>query len=239
MMAEAAVLGAAGSAMGLMAWGVRGRSAQLFAPSRWRGPSDRKRIAITFDDGPSESTPALLEILAKQNARCTFFQCGANAQRLPAVSREVLSAGHEIGNHSFTHAPLYWRAPQFVADELFLAQEAIRAAAGVTPAWFRAPFGCRWFGLREAQRRLSLTGVMWSAIGLDWKLDAPAVVERLRRGARNGAIFCLHDGRQLTVKPDVGATVEAVGRLLPLLRQQGYEMVTVSELLCSQTSSPA
>lgn len=238
-MIELAALGACGSAAGVMAWGVRGRSAELFGPSRWRGPRQRKRIAITFDDGPSESTPRVLELLEKQNARCTFFQCGRNVERLPEISRQVLRAGHEIGNHSYSHSAFYLRTPQFVMDELFLAQEAIRSAAGTTPVWFRAPFGCRWFGLREAQRRLNLTGVMWSAIGLDWKLDAPAVAARLLRGASNGAIFCLHDGRQLAEAPDMRVTLEAAARLLPLLRQQGYEMVTVSELLCSQTPSPA
>lgn len=229
-MIAAAGLAASATAASLLAWGVRGRSSQLLAPSIWRGPRDRKRIALTFDDGPSESTPRLLELLAAHNARATFFQCGRNVERLPAIAAQVACQGHEIGNHSHTHSPLYLRAPQFILDELFLAQEAIRAATGVNPTYFRAPFGCRWFGLREAQRRLNLQGVMWTDIALDWKLDAAAIEARLAKCIRPGAIWCLHDGRQLESNPNVNAMLEAVAGLLPSLRQQGYEIVTISGL---------
>ena len=73
---------------------------------------------------------------------------------------------------------------------------------------------------------------MWTAIGYDWKLKADAVVERLAAGVSNGAILCLHDGRELRVKPDIGATVEAVRRLVPMLLDRGYRFETVSRLLC-------
>src|SRR5215472_781176 len=86
-----------------LAWAVRGRSASVFAPSVWRGPRDRAAVALTFDDGPSEDTPRLLEILDRYRVAATFFQCGANVERLPAVAREVRAAGHEIGNHTQTH----------------------------------------------------------------------------------------------------------------------------------------
>jgi peptidoglycan/xylan/chitin deacetylase (PgdA/CDA1 family) len=90
----------------------------------------------------------------------------------------------------------------------------------------------RWFGMARAQRRLGLTGVMWSAIGQDWKRKAGAVFERLANRASNGAILCLHDGRGLDPRPDIGATVEAVRRLVPALLEQGYEFETISRLLC-------
>lgn len=236
MMWEAAAAGALTSAAGLMAWAVRGRSSQLLAPTEWRGPRKGRRVALTFDDGPSESTPRVAELLQKHNARGTFFVCGQNAERLPAMVRELAAAGHEIGNHTFSHPALYLRHPQFVIDELFLAQEAIRAAAGVTPALFRPTFGARWFGLREAQRRLNLTGVMWTRAALDWKLKGGQVAARLETGIEDGAIFCLHDGRELAVNPDIASTLEGLNRLLPLLTAKGYEMVTVSDLLCTKTS---
>ena len=75
------------AACGVMAWAVRGRSSQVFGKSVWRGPRDRRSIALTFDDGPSESTPQILDILARHGARATFFQCGANVERIPAVAR--------------------------------------------------------------------------------------------------------------------------------------------------------
>ncbi len=224
---------------GLLAWSVRGKSAAVLAPSAWRGPRDRPLIALTFDDGPSESTPRLLEILARHRARATFFQCGANVERLPAVAREVHSAGHEIANHSHTHPYLCFRSPGFMETEIRRAQDAIEFHTGAVPAWFRAPFGVRWFGLGRAQRRAGVGGVMWTAIGYDWKRKADAVAARLISRVKNGAILCLHDGRELRARPDIGVTLEAVQRLVPLLLERGYSFETVSRLLCPTNSSNA
>lgn len=224
--------GIACAAAGVMAYGVRGRSSTLFGPSVWRGQAGRRAIALTFDDGPSESTPALLELLAQHRVRGTFFQCGVHVRRLPLVARAVAEAGHEIGNHSDTHRGFYFLPAGEIRAELERAQQAIGTAAGATPVLFRAPFGARWFGLREAQRSLGLLGVMWTAIGRDWKLPAAEVAARLAKAASNGAIFCLHDGRGIAPAPDVRATLEAVRRLIPMLRDQGYQFETVSEIIC-------
>jgi peptidoglycan/xylan/chitin deacetylase (PgdA/CDA1 family) len=232
--AGASLVGAAGGS-GFLAWAVRGRSAQVFGRSVWRGPAGRRAVALTFDDGPSEATPQLLDLLARYKTPATFFQCGANVERLPEVARAVAAGGHEIGNHSYSHRLFCFHSARFMEQEMTRSQSAIEERAGVRPEWFRAPFGARWFGLGSVQNRLGLTGVMWSAIGYDWSLGAEAVVERLTVGVSSGAILCLHDGRELLVKPDIGATVEAVRRLVPKLLDQGYEFETVTRLLCQTT----
>ncbi len=224
--------GAACATAGLMTYGVRARSSQLFGPSVWRGQGDRPSIALTFDDGPSESTPELLELLAGRGVRATFFECGMNVRRLPQVVRAVSAAGHEIGNHGHSHAPFYLRSAALIYDELARAQETIAEVTGRAPALFRAPYGCRWFGVRRAQRRLGLVGVMWTAAGLDWKLRAGAIAARLAAAASNGAIFCLHDGRKLQPHPGIRETLEALRRLIPELESRGFQFETVSELLC-------
>src|SRR5947209_6202759 len=129
-----------------MAWAVRGRASSVFAPSVWRGPGERRVLALTFDDGPSEGTPEILEILARYRAPATFFQCGANVERLPAVARAVAQAGHEIGNHSHTHPMFCLRTPSAIEEDLRRAQAAIEAHSGLRPVWLRAPYGVRWFG---------------------------------------------------------------------------------------------
>jgi peptidoglycan-N-acetylglucosamine deacetylase len=233
-LAAKAGLAAAGA---FLAWAVRGRSAQVFGPSVWRGSRKRRALALTFDDGPSDSTPRILEILERHQVPATFFQIGVNVERLPAVARLVREAGHEIANHSYSH-PFFCdprsglRPGPFIERELRLAQEAISQHAGARPVWFRAPYGVRWFGLRKALEQLRLTGVMWSVIGYDWKRPAPAVVDRVASQVLPGAIVCLHDGRELRAKPDIGATVEAVRRLVPLLLDQGYKFERLDELLC-------
>lgn len=215
-----------------MAWAVRGRSSSVFAPSVWRGRSGRKAIALTFDDGPSPATPALLRLLAEHNAAATFFQIGSNAAAFPEIARAVRSAGHEIGNHSQTHPNFALTRPSFIGAEFAEAQGTLTLVTGEVPILLRAPFGVRWFGFRGMQQRLGLQGVMWTVAGLDWKLPAQAIAQRVVSRARDGGIICLHDGRGTLKDPDVAPTIEAVRRILPSLLDKGYHFETVSELLC-------
>jgi peptidoglycan/xylan/chitin deacetylase (PgdA/CDA1 family) len=224
--------GAAAGGAAWLAWAVRGRSSTFFGPSAWRGTADRPAIALTFDDGPSEGTARVLELLDRYQVPATFFQIGVNVERLPGMARAVHAAGHEIGNHSHTHPLLCVRPERYIFQEFARAQQAIADASGFSPALLRAPFGARWFGFREAQRRLSLRAVMWTIIGYDWKRKADTIVGRMLPGVSNGAILCLHDGRELQANPDIRETVAAVDRLIPILRDRGYKFETVSRLLC-------
>lgn len=232
-----AVLGTgAGAALcgsaAVLAYAVRFPSATLLAPSVCWGDRTRPAIALTFDDGPSESTPELLEILARHGAPATFFQCGVNVRRLPQVAREVADAGHLLANHSDTHPKLHFKSKDFIHRELAAAQEAIQRITGAAPRYFRAPFGIRWFGLRQVQTDLGLSGVMWSTMGMDWAWPAGRVADRLLRGAGNGAIFCLHDGRETASRPDIGSTLQAVREVLPKLVDSGFHFERVTEILC-------
>ena len=229
-------LGAAGACLG---YAVRGRSAALLAPSVWRGSRSRPSLALTFDDGPSESTPEILWLLAKHGIRATFFMCGANVRRLPGIAREVRAAGHEIGNHSDTHPRFDFKSSAFIHAELARAQESIAAFTGFTPRLFRAPYGVRWFGLSGAQRELGLSGVMWTVIGRDWKWPAPRIARRLLHGATNGAILCLHDGRIIRPAPDIGATTDALRLTLPRFIERGFQFETVGELISSSLRQSA
>ena len=224
--------GAAFAASALLAYAVRGRSSTLLAPSVYCGPRHRRTIALTFDDGPSEGTSHLLEILNRRQTPATFFVCGMNVKRLPGVVRATAAAGHEIGNHTYSHPAFYFRSQRFISEELSAAQSIIADTTGTAPSLFRAPYGVRWFGLREAQRRLNLLGVMWTVIGLDWKLPADRIARRILAGAKNGAIICLHDGRGVGQNPDIGQTLEAIERLIPVLESRGFTFETVSQLLC-------
>ena len=224
--------GAACAASALLAYAVRGRSSTLLAPSVYRGSRHRRAIALTFDDGPSEGTNQLLEILNRYDTPATFFVCGMNVDRLAGVVRETAAAGHEIGNHSYSHPALYLRSQAFINEELSSAQAVIADTTGAAPALFRAPFGARWFGLREVQRDLNLMGVMWTVLGRDWKLPADGIARRVLNRTGNGAIICLHDGRGVERNPDIGQTLQAVQTLIPALQDRGFVFETVSQLLC-------
>lgn len=223
---------AAGAAFSAMAWAVRGRSSAVFAPSVWRANVSRKAVALTFDDGPSEATPRLLDLLAQYSVSATFFQIGSNAQQRPGIARAVADAGHEVGNHSQTHPNFALTRPSFAVEEFTAAQQALTDTTGRTPVWLRAPYGVRWFGFREAQERLKLQGVMWSIIGRDWTLPAEAIARRVLSRTQAGDIICLHDGRGTLKIPNAEPTIEAVRRIVPALLEKGYHFETVSELLC-------
>jgi peptidoglycan/xylan/chitin deacetylase (PgdA/CDA1 family) len=237
MLNRAVIGGSVGllAAGGFLAHAVRGRASTVFGPSVYHGDRTRPSVALTFDDGPSESTSALLRILARHQVPATFFMCGQNVERLPETARAVAAAGHEIGNHSDSHPRFDFCSAEFIYRELARGQEKILRHTGVAPRLFRAPYGVRWFGLKGAQERLGLLGVMWGTIGKDWKWPAPRIAELLLRRARYGEIMCLHDGRRTQPAPDVGAMLEAVDVVIPQLKERGLRFETVSQILCPTT----
>ncbi len=219
-------------AAGYLSHAVRGRSSAFFGESMYRGDRSRPALALTFDDGPSEATPALLDILDRYKVPATFFMCGQNVRRCPEVAREVGDRGHQIGNHTDSHPCLALKSPDFIYREMALAQETIQKTTGAVPYGFRAPYGARWFGVRKAQQRLGLTGVMWTVIGRDWRWPAHRVADLVLGRASNGGIVCLHDGRTVQPAPDIRSTLEAVEYSVPRLQERGFEFLTLNQILC-------
>ena len=223
----------------LLRYAIKGRSSQIFGQSVYRGRHGRRSVALTFDDGPSEGTGPLLAYLAEQGIRATFFQCGLNAERLPAMAQAVSAAGHEIGNHTYAHPRLpprfsrrpNLRMPSGVEREIGGAQEVLTRLHGEAPRLFRAPYGMRWFGVGRAQRRFRLLGVLWTAIGHDWEWPAQRIAAHVLRGIGPGGIVCLHDGRDIQRCVDTSETLSALRVIVPALRRAGYRFETVSELL--------
>ncbi len=232
-----ALAGAAAAAVG--SYGAFGRSAQVFGRSVYRGAGRRRSVALTFDDGPSPATPALLEYLAEQGVQATFFQCGMNVLRHREIAKRVFDAGHEIGNHTFSHPRLCprlgWkpnlRSPGEIYRELAETQEILTSLSGVAPKLFRAPYGMRWWGLGAAQRRLGLLGVLWTVIAHDWAWPSGRIAPFVLDGVRPGGILCFHDGRDIQPEVDARATMAALKVIVPALRDRGYAFETVSQLL--------
>ncbi len=225
------VAGLAAAAGGAAYYAVAAPSSQVFGPAVSRGAPGRGRIALTFDDGPSESTPAVLDALARHDALATFFMCGANVVRLPDLAHRALAEGHELGNHTYTHPRLYTCDAARIREEIVCTQEAVEREAGQWPALFRPPFGIRWFGLYPAVRKYDLRVVMWSACVYDWRRPAVRIADGLLEKAEDGAIVLLHDGDRTAPGDRRFATAQALDRVLPVLADRGLRCVTVSELL--------
>ncbi|MGH9639967.1 MAG: polysaccharide deacetylase family protein [Bryobacteraceae bacterium] len=197
----------------------------------FRGPGRRRSVALTFDDGPSEGTMDLLEYLDREGIKATFFQCGMNVRRSPRIAGEVAAAGHQIGNHTYSHPRLTLKSRSFIDCEFTEAQRIIQFETGVVPMFLRPPFGFRWGGMRQVQEKLSLLGVLWTVIGYDWRWSGEHVANYVLQQASPGGIICLHDGRSVHARPDIRSTLTAVRRIVPVLLDRGYSFDTVSEVL--------
>jgi peptidoglycan/xylan/chitin deacetylase (PgdA/CDA1 family) len=194
-----------------------------------RGPRSAREVALTFDDGPSDDTPAVLEALAGAGVRATFFVLGEAARRRPDLVREIARRGHQVALHGHTHAKLALAGPRRVAEELDRCAEAI-GAAGVKPApLFRAPHGFRGPFLGPALRARGLTLVGWTRGVFDTaRPGAGAIAERACRRMRSGEILLLHDGCGTPgIDPRRDQTAVAVPEIVRRWRSAGYTFVTM------------
>ena len=217
----------------------------LLDRSVYLGPSSRHSVALTFDDGPSPQTPAVLELLARMGVHATFFQTGVQVERFPAIARQVYAAGHEIGNHGWSHVslsprlrrPLHLPSLSLIHREIAKTQQLLTEVHHHAPRWFRPPFGHRWWVSDAIQRRLGLRCIQWSVIGHDWEWPADRIADRILSQARPGAILCLHDGRDVQPEADLGELLKALEVILPALQAEGYQFETLSEMLLSQADA--
>ena len=198
-----------------------------------------KQIALTYDDGPNDPhTLRLLEVLAKHNVRATFFMIGRYAQLRADVALGVVKAGHAVGNHTFTHPLLTLKSAQEVRRELSECHSAIRDAVGQYSNIFRPPFGGRRPAVLHIARELSLEPIMWNVTGYDWNAPPAAVIEKkVSHQIRGGDVILLHDGGHKQIGADRSQTVLATDRLIQRYKSEGYEFVTVPQMMKAAVES--
>ncbi len=211
----------------LVLWGTLVPDSRLFSPVLRRLPIDDRRIWLTIDDGPSDDTPAMLDLLDAHAAKATFFVVGDRAQTRPQLLREIVRRGHGLGNHSTTHPQAWFWAlsPRRMRAEISQAQARLRELSGTTPRWFRAVVGMANPFVGAVLRDEDLARVAWSARGFDGvRSDPGRVVQRIERQLQPGAIVMLHEGARH------GRNVETLALLLQRLDALGYRSVLPEEL---------
>ena len=221
---------------------------QSMAPSgQWYGQTfasgirGSKQIALTYDDGPNDPhTLKLLDVLAKHCVQATFFMIGRYVQQRPDIARAVVQAGHVIGNHTFTHPLLIFKSGAQTRTELVDCRQALDDAIGKHSNLFRPPFGGRRPATIRIARELGLQTVMWNVTGYDWNAPPAAVIEKkVARQMRGGDVILLHDGGHRALGADRAQTVIATDNLIQRYKDEGYEFVTVEEMLAvSRQRSP-
>lgn len=213
---------------------------QSMAPTgQWYGrtfiglPRGSKQIALTYDDGPNDPhTLRLLEVLAKHDAKATFFLIGQFVEQRPDIVCEVVKAGHIIGNHTFTHPKLIFVNNRDTRSQLERCTRAIEDAIGQTPRLFRPPFGGRRPGTLRIARSLGLEPIMWNITGYDWNAPpAERIVSRVSGKIRGGDVILLHDGSHHGMGGDRAQTVIATDQLIVRWKNEGYASVTISEMM--------
>lgn len=204
------------------------KSVEVRSPILWIGPEDRAAVAVTFDDGPHAMyTPQVLDVLAKYNAKATFFCLGEQAERNKEIVARAVREGHEIANHTMTHP----QAPKVSAEQL--QQEVgennklLEEITGQKVQFFRPPYGYFNADYFKACQERNLTVVLWTIVPKDWEQPpAEVIAQRVISEIQPGSIVLLHDGGGSRTQ-----TVKALEIILQELDKRNLKAVTLSQLL--------
>lgn len=187
-------------------------------------PSNEKRVALTFDDGPNpKTTPEVLKTLDEYQVKATFFLLGTNAKSNPDIVKEIKKANHEIASHTNAHSDLTTLTPEQVKADIDKSDQAIKEITGEKPAYIRPPYGAV---NKKVAGIIKRPLIQWSVDSNDWSLkNKEKIVERVKSTVYPGSIILLHDIQEQSAK--------ALPDILSFLKAENYELVTISELLNS------
>ena len=187
--------------------------------------SQAKCVALTFDDGPSPYTDRLLQILNQNDARSTFFLIGNKVAANPAGAKRIADAGMEVANHTWEHPNMTTIPPEDIGSQISKANDAIQAATGQRPKLLRTAGGLINDNVLAAAKQQGMADVNWDVIPFDWMNDSDTAATRymLMTQIKPGSVVLFHD--------TYSSTVDLVYQFIPVLRANGYHLVTVSQLL--------
>ncbi len=203
---------------------------QVFGEIKSQAMISEKVVALTFDDGPTpDKTNQILQILAEEQIPATFFLIGQEVQQHPQLVRQILAAGHQVGNHSFSHQRMIFKSPAFIAGEIEQTDKLLRDSGVDGVIYFRPPYGKKLLVLPWYLMKHHRVSVTWDVAPENFPKiakDPQALVDYTVQQTKPGSIILLHvmyDSRQ--------ATMQAVPQIIRQLKAQGYRFVTVHELL--------
>jgi peptidoglycan-N-acetylglucosamine deacetylase len=199
------------------------------------GPHFEKKLALTFDDGPSSLTEILLDHLKDLGVKVTFFWLGQHLGRFDALAKRARAEGHTFGNHSFDHTGFTTiSTDEILREQIRKTQLIYRDTLGIEPSLLRPPFGTVTDELIEALKYVGMKIVFWSVDAGDW-IQGINSAERIKRSVLNAlheeAIILMHDGGSATVD-----TIKAVRPIVMSCKARGYEFVTVHDLIGAEES---
>ncbi|OGV44913.1 MAG: hypothetical protein A2017_21140 [Lentisphaerae bacterium GWF2_44_16] len=227
--------------LAIILWAILWHNSSILYPVFFKGKRLGKKIALTFDDGPSpECTPQLLDMLAKYNVKATFFCIGALAEKYPEILKRIHQEGHLLANHCYEHAAgTFFKHPSEIQDMIIRTGNIIRNTAGYFPRFYRSPAGVKTPPQVFAVWRLGLSFVGWSVWALDGgrKILSLAKALRIAEKTRGGDIILLHDGSigmnglENDGKSHSDALLKNLPHILEKFNEKGLSCVRLDELL--------
>ncbi len=205
----------------------------------YRVKTPHKKVALTFDDGPSPIwTPKILDELKRANIKATFFMVGHHVKKYPDVAKRVAKEGHQIGNHGYAHSVLLYYTPEELEEEIKYTEHVIRDVTGKTTKCFRPP---KALITKEEKGKIKSMGynvVLWSLNSKDWvTFDNKSMIRYILRNIQNGDIILFHDSGGIFKREggDRSETVSAIPLLTEKLKERDFKCVTIDELLGTES----
>lgn len=188
--------------------------------------TNEKLIALSFDDGPKDHTPELLDVLKQKDVKATFFVVGKQAEAFPQYVKRMADEGHEVENHTYTHRSLEYLNEDEVVQEIFRTSAIVQAITGVTPKFVRPPGGHEGKVFPEVMQRFDLSTVMWTVNCSKFEgTTTDKMVDYVVASSVPGAVVLMHNTEMVTLN--------SLSEIIDILRSRGYKFVTLSEMVRS------
>lgn len=204
----------------------KSRTFQFFGEIVPRVETNNKVVALTFDDGPTEYTQDVLKTLQEKDTKATFFVMGSQLEKNPQIGKAISLAGHELGNHSYSHQRMWFKSQSFIADEIEKTNTLIRETGYNGDIHFRPPYSKKIFGLPWYLSQHNIKTIMVDVEPDTYGSDADFLVEYTLENTKSGSIILLHP-----FCDTCSGQRDAISRIIDGLRNEGYQFLTVSQLL--------
>ncbi len=215
-------------ALGLLKRFANSLNSQVFGELVNHVNTTEKAVALTYDDGPNPPyTNQLLELLERNQIKATFFVIGKIAEKYPETVQLILSKGHEVGNHSYSHTQLIFKNPFFIRSEIEKTDKLLRQLGVKQEIHFRAPYGRKLLALPYLLAKRQKKNILWNLDSKDYEADNPEVIgSYVIEHVHPGSIILMHDGGG-----ERSRTIAATEILIKKLKEKGYKFKTISELI--------
>ena len=204
---------------------MNSRTYQLFGGLTEQIETNQKLVALTFDDGPTKNASQILPLLDKYNAKATFFLIGEEIEKHPEEAKKIVAAGHQIGNHTYSHNRMVFKTPSYIKEEIQKTDQLIQKAGFKGEIDFRPPNGKKLVGLPYYLNKHNRDTITWNIEPDSYYTNASDKVNYVTENIKPGSIILMHP-----MYDDTGNELQAIEGVLQALSHEGYKFVTVNKL---------